>query len=80
MKLMQMDMKQWVENWKRVGPILEQMEMEALRVPDYESGLADFGSLLDWCCQNSTPRKESGLIEQQRLFAKMREQTEMKKP
>ena len=70
---MQMDMKQWVDNWKRVGPILEQMEMEALRAPDYESGLADFATLLDWCCKNSTPKNESGLIEQQRYFMKTRQ-------
>jgi hypothetical protein len=74
MRFMHMDMKQWVENWKRVGPILEQIEMEALRAPGYEDGLANFGSLLDWCCKHSTPKPESGLIEQQRLFMKMKQQ------
>ena len=28
---MQRDMKQWVDNWKRVGPILEQIKAEELR-------------------------------------------------
>ena len=36
---MQMDMKQWVENWKRVGPILEQIKAEELRTPDYHERL-----------------------------------------
>ena len=65
-------MKQWVENWKRVGPILEQLEAEELRSPEYENGLGDFTPLLDWCCERSVPTEESGLIEQQRLFMKAR--------
>ena len=64
--------KQWVENWNRVGTILEQIETEELRSPEYEKGLSDFAPLLDWCCQNSEPNNESGLIEQQRLFMKAR--------
>ena len=64
--------KQWVENWKRVGPILERIEAEELRSPEYEKGLADFAPLLDWCCERSVPKTESGLIEQQRLFMKAR--------
>jgi hypothetical protein len=70
---MQHDIKQWVDNWRNVGPILEQIEAEELRSPDYESGLAHFASLLDWCCKNSTPTTESGLIEQQRLFMAMQQ-------
>jgi len=64
--------KQWVENWKRVGPILEQIKAEELRAPEYEKGLSGFAPLLDWCCENSEPKYESGLIEQQRLFMQAR--------
>ena len=73
------DMKPWVENWKRVGPILEQMEMEALRAPDYGKTLADFLTTCNVACAHAEPKMTSGLVEQQRLFAKMREQTGMKK-
>ena len=76
MEAMQRDMKEWVENWKRVGPILEQITAKELRAPDYGKGLAGFISTLDWCCRNSEPRKDSGLIEQQRLFMKMKQQNE----
>jgi len=76
---MQMDMKQWVENWKRVGPILEQLKYEELRAPDYDKGLADFIPMLDWACANAEPREISGLVEQQRFFARTHEQTGVKK-
>ena len=68
-----MNTKQWVENWNRVGTILEQIEAEALRSPDYEAGLADFVQMLDWCCKNNEPKNESGLVEQQRFFMKARQ-------
>ena len=68
-----MDMKQWVDNWKRVGPILEQIEAEELRAPDYEKGICNFAPLLDWCCKHAEPRMSSGLVEQQRWFMKARE-------
>ena len=77
---MQMDMKQWVENWKRVGPILEQIKAEELRSPDYHKELEGLLPMCDLACAQTEPQKTSGLVEQQRLFAKMREQTEMKKP
>lgn len=66
------DMRQWVENWKRVGPILEQIEAEELRDPNYDDGLRDFIPLLDWCCDRAQPRTTTGLVEQQRYFSKAR--------
>jgi hypothetical protein len=65
--------KQWVENWNRVGTMLEQIGAEELRVPEYEEGMDNFVPLLDWCCKNCEPKKESGLIEQQRYFMKARQ-------
>ena len=73
-----MDAKQWVENWKRVGPILEQIEAEELRAPDYEKGIRNFSPLLDWCCKHAEPRMSSGLVEQQRWFMKAREYSKQK--
>jgi hypothetical protein len=65
-------MKQWVDNWKRVGPVLDRIKAEELRSPEYENGLDAFAPLLDWCCEHSEPDNETGLIEQQRIFMKAR--------
>ena len=82
MKLMQRDMKQdmkeWVENWKRVGPILEQIKAEELRAPDYHKKLEGLLPMCDLACAHAEPSKTSGLVEQQRLFMKMREQVGVK--
>jgi len=72
---MQMDMKQWVDNWERVGPILEQIKAEELRKPNYHEELEGLLPMCDLACVQTEPQKTSGLVEQQRLFAKMREQT-----
>ena len=70
--------KEWVENWKRVGPILEQMKYEELRAPDYHKELEGLLSMCDLACMQEKPSKTSGLVEQQRLFMKMREQIGVK--
>ena len=72
---MQIDAKQWVENWKRVGPILEQIKAEELRAPDYHEKLERLLPMCDLACTQAEPRKTSGLVEQQRLFMKLREQS-----
>ena len=68
---MQMDMKQWVDNWKRVGPILEQIKAEELRKPNYNEELEGLLPMCDLACIHAEPDATSGLVEQQRLFAKM---------
>lgn len=73
---MQLDTKHWVDNWNRVGPMLEKLESESLRSPDYGDGLKAFLPTLEWVCNHAVPRKTSGLVEQQRLFAKLRERRE----
>ncbi|GHT21526.1 hypothetical protein FACS189419_02570 [Planctomycetales bacterium] len=64
--------KEWVENWKRVGPVLEQLKAEEMRSPDYEKQLAEFGTMLNWACEHALPRLSSGLAEQQYYFSKAR--------
>ena len=69
-----MDEKSWVENWKRVGPILEKIEAEELRTKDQKEAIKRILPMIDWCCQRATPKTTSGLVEQQRYFKKWREQ------
>ena len=52
-----MDMKQWVENWKRVGPILEQIKAEELRAPDYHKQLEGLLPMCDLACAQAAPSK-----------------------
>ena len=69
------NLKQWADNWKRVGPLLEQIEANALRENDGKS-LESFIPILNWVCERATPRPTSGLVEQQRWFMKIRRMQE----
>jgi hypothetical protein len=66
--------QEYVAHWKRVGPMLERIEHEELRNSSYE----DKWELIDGLLQlgfdlpNAKDPLTSGLIEQQRLFAKAR--------
>jgi len=67
-----MDEKHWVENWKRVSPILEKIETKELRTKDNTETIRRLIPMIDWCIKRAVPRTTSGLIEQQRLFQKLR--------
>ena len=69
---MTMTAAQWVEHWQRVGPILEQINAEELRAMDVREAIQKILPMCDWCFENSEPRTTSGLVEQQRYFAKMK--------
>jgi hypothetical protein len=69
---MTMTAKQWVEQWQRVGPILAQINAEELRAMDAQEAIRQIIPLCDWCFEHSEPRTTSGLVEQQRYFAKAR--------
>ena len=57
---------------------MERIKAEELRAPDYHEGLEGLLPMCDLACAHAEPSKTSGLVEQQRLFAKMREQTTVK--
>lgn len=68
--------KSWVEHWQRVGPILEEIEHAELRAFSFPQNWAAVDGLLQLGADtpNIKEREESGLVEQQRLFAKARRQ------
>ena len=70
---MSMTTKEWVDNWKRVGPILDQIKAEELRAMDAQEAIRQILPLCEWGIKHSEPRTTSGLVEQQRYFSKMRE-------
>ena len=65
--------KQWVDTWQKAGQALEQIKAEELRVMDSQEAIRQIMPICDWCIEHSEPRITSGLVEQQRWFAKMRE-------
>jgi len=66
------DLKWWVETWARAGPALEAVRLRELRTMPEADRLRTIDALLDLGARLAVPRPTSGLVEQQRLFAKVR--------
>lgn len=64
--------RRWVETWRRAGPALEAIQLRELRELSDEQRALQIDDLLRIACQFATPRLTSGLVEQQRLFQKLR--------
>jgi len=67
-------MKAWVKTWKSAGSALQRVKIEELRSEDYGKDFGLIDGMLEWVVDHARERKTSGLVEQQRLFRKMRNQ------
>lgn len=61
-----------VARWRRVGPLLERQREEDVRRSNTVADVASFGRLWIEAVRTSPPDSTSGLVEQQRWFAKLR--------
>lgn len=66
-------MREYVQRWARVGPLLEAQREEDVRRSDTLSNIAAFNRLYEMALAASPPVPDSGLVEQQRLFSKLRQ-------
>lgn len=71
-------MRAWVENWKRIGPELEEIKKRELRALTEEEAARQAAilneSVADEYWIEPARERSEGLIEQQRLFQKCRAQ------
>lgn len=65
-------MRDFVERWKRLGPILAQFEAEELKRTDVAATIRAFSGMVAIACRTSPPGPMSGLVEMQRLLARLR--------
>ena len=65
-------LKEYVDRWARVGPLLEAQREEDVRRSDTISNISAFNRLYEMALAASPPVPDSGLVEQQRLFSKLR--------
>ncbi len=65
-------MRKWVETWKKYGPELEAIRQQEVRDADNALSLAQLGRAFDYATRSRPPGESSGMIEMQRLFAKLR--------
>lgn len=65
-------MRRWVETWKQAGPELEEFRREEIARIDPVEALASLEELFNHAVRSLPPRESSGMVEMQRLFAKLR--------
>ena len=67
------DMQKWVDTWKRAGSALKEVKRCELQNFDYAKNRKIVDEMLQFGYENRKVRLTSGLVEQQRIFMKMRD-------
>jgi hypothetical protein len=62
----------WVTAWKRAGPALQAIKRTELRRLKTAAAIAQLEDHFAYALRTAKPTKTSGLVEQQRLFKKLR--------
>ena len=62
----------WIESWKRALVALKAVKRRELHTYDYAKNQAIVDGMLQWAFEHRKVRLTSGLVEQQRLFMKMK--------
>ena len=65
-------LREYAERWKRLGPLLEAQREEDVRRSDTVQSMTAFGRLFYSALQSSPPKQTSGLVDQQRIFMRLR--------
>lgn len=67
------EIKNWVRDWENAGLALEGLKKISLRSYNYEKNQKIVDELLQLAYDYHTVRYHSGLVEQQKVFIKLRE-------
>jgi hypothetical protein len=65
-------LQKWVQTWKQAGPELEKIRLREVREEDNLLSLQLLACAFDHATSTQPPEPSSGLVEMQRLFAKLR--------
>ena len=63
---------EWVARWRALGPVLERERAAGFAAADLAATRDAFDGLLQVSLRTHPPSPDSGLIEQQRLFRRLR--------
>lgn len=65
--------REWVAAWRRASPALERVRRQELRRLDAFAAISLLCGPADYSVAPRAPKPTSGLIEQQRLFGRLRQ-------
>jgi hypothetical protein len=64
--------RQWLAGWQAAAPVMEKLRAEAIRNTNTAEAIEQLSDAFESALQHYPPQKTSGLVEQQRLFARCR--------
>ncbi len=62
----------WIGNWRAAGPVLESLRAEEIRNSDTAAAIEQLSDAFESARREWSAPATSGLVEQQRLFARLR--------
>lgn len=63
--------RRWLDRWQTAGPVLERLRVEAIRNSDTAAAIEQLSDAFESALRHYPPAATSGLVEQQRLFARL---------
>lgn len=64
--------RRWIRNWEEAAPVLERLRNEAIRNSDTAAAIEQLSDAFESARLHYPPPPTSGLVEQQRWFARLR--------
>jgi len=64
--------RRWAETWARAGQALAELKRRELRELDTGVALTQLADAFEYALRHARPTETSGLVVQQRLFARVR--------
>jgi len=62
--------RRWLAGWQTARPVLERLRAEAIRHSDTATAIVQLSDAFESAMRHYQPATTSGLVEQQRLFAR----------
>ncbi len=64
--------RKWIAGWQAAAPVLEKLRNDSIRNSNTAQAIEQLSDAFESALRNYPPSTTSGLVEQQRLFAKLR--------
>jgi len=65
------DIRRWLAGWQTAGPVLERLRAEAIRNGNTAVAIEQLSDAFESALLHYPPAATSGLVEQQRIFARL---------
>lgn len=66
------NVKRWIDSWQKAETALKNVKRQELRSFDYKKNFHTIDGMLQWAFDNRKIRLNSGLVAQQEIFSRIR--------